>query len=127
MKTKNLVSNATSSVLVAGGAIAAQELGAMIPATVDPMYANIGKIVIGTLLPTFVKGKANGFAKDFSAGWVAEGALQLYAGFKTSGATVAGWDQYRPALSGWDQYSPALRGEANPLQPMMSSDLVATA
>lgn len=126
MKTSNLISSATSAVLVSGGAIAAQELGSYVPSTVDPMYVNAGKLLVGALLPTFVKGKSAGYVKDLSAGIIAEGALQLYASFKAGGA-VAGWDQAQYALGGYDQFAPALRGEANPMPTPQTGNSVATA
>lgn len=109
LNTKGLMSNATSAVISGAGAIASLEVGNYIPSTVDPLYVNIGKLAAAALLPTLVKGKANGYAKDFSAGIAAQAALELYSQY-TAPAAAAGWDQANLGLAGYDQDHRGLAG-----------------
>lgn len=105
MKKKNLMSSAMNNVLAVGGAVLARKGGAMIPDTVDPMYVNIGKVALGVLAPTFMKGKSQAMLASLGTGIAIEGALQLLASYG-----VAGFDNQASALAGWDNGSYALNG-----------------
>jgi len=105
MKKKNLMSSAMNNVLAVGGAVLARKGGAMIPDTVDPMYVNIGKVALGVLAPTFMKGKSQAMLASLGTGIAIEGALQLLASYG-----VAGFDNQASALAGWDNGSYALAG-----------------
>lgn len=105
MKKKNLMSSAMNNVLAVGGALIAQKGGAMIPDTVDPMYVNIGKVALGILAPTFVKGKSQAMVASLVTGIAIEGALQLWAKYR-----VAGFDNGANALAGLDNSRYVLAG-----------------
>ena len=105
MKKKNLMSSAMNNVLAVGGAVLARKGGAMIPDTVDPMYVNIGKVVIGAFGFALLKGKQQAMLASLGTGIAIEGALQLLASYG-----VAGFDNQSSALAGWDNGSYALAG-----------------
>ena len=105
MKKKNLMSSAMNNVLAVGGAVLARKGGAMVPDTVDPMYVNIGKVVIGAFGPTLLKGKSQAMLASLGTGIAIEGALQLLASYG-----VAGFDNGANALAGFDNASYALQG-----------------
>lgn len=111
MKTKNLMSSLVSGALAGGGAIASQELGAMVPATIDPLYVNIAKIALGSIAPALVKGKNAEYLKSIGTGVAVEGALALYATYKTP--AVSGWDNSNYAMSGLDNSQFAMSGLSN--------------
>lgn len=107
MKKKNLMSSAMNNVLAVGGAVLARKGGAMVPDTVDPMYVNIGKVVIGAFGPTLLKGKSQAMLASLGTGIAIEGALQLL----TSYGVISGFDNNASALAGWDNGSYALAGQ----------------
>lgn len=107
MKTKNITDGLIRGVLVGGGAVIAQELGGMIPDSVDTDIVDAGKIVLGIFGPSFVGGKTKGFADAIGAGMIAQGALNLAnkyllstANYTRIGANAAGYPIDPVGLSG---------------------------
>jgi len=122
MNTKGIVSGVMASAVASAGAIAALEVGAMVPAeTLSPEYTSMAKIAVGAILPSMVKGKSGEYLKQFGQGFAVQGALELYSKYVKGGSAVAGWDNSSYALrgglqpiAGWDNASYALRGGLQP-------------
>jgi len=112
MNTKNIVSKATRTAVVIGGAVAAQELGKMVPAdTLDPMYTDIAKVVIGGLaIPMFAKGKAAGYISAFGDGFAVQGGLNLVNNYLLTPAAVGGTDNANYSIMGTDNANYSLMG-----------------
>lgn len=121
MNTKGIVSGVMASAVASAGAIAALEVGAMVPAeTLSPEYTSMAKIAVGAILPSMVKGKSGEYLKQFGQGFAVQGALELYGKYVKS-TVIAGWDNSSYALrgglqpiAGWDNSSYALRGGLEP-------------
>jgi hypothetical protein len=60
------------------GGVGAKFLNKVIPATIDKKIAAGGKIVIGALLPMFVKGRAHGAAMAAGHGIIAVASTELF-------------------------------------------------
>ena len=113
MKTKDLAKNALSTALGIGGAVGGQEIRKMIPATtVDPMYTNIGLVVVGGLvLPMFAKGKAGDYIKSVGNGMAIEAGLQLTNQYlMPAGTAVSGYNNAGSGLYGVNNEGPGLYG-----------------
>lgn len=112
MKTKDLGKSAINYALLLGGAVAAQEAGKMVPATtLDPMYTDAGKVVLGALvLPMLTK---NPTVKTIGEGFAIQGGLNLVNQYLLNGApAVSGVDNRDYALMGVDNRDYALMGYA---------------
>lgn len=112
MKTKDLAKNALSTALGIGGAVGGQEIRKMIPAeTLDPMYTNIGLVVVGGLvLPMFSKGKAGDYIKSLGNGVAIEAGLQLANQYLMPAPAVSGYNNAGPGLYGVNNEGPGLYG-----------------
>jgi hypothetical protein len=125
MNTKNIVSSATRTAVVIGGAVAAQELGKMVPAdTLDPMYTDIAKVVIGGLaIPMFAKGKSAGLINAFGDGFAVQGGLNLVNTYLLT-PTISGLDNRDYSLMGLDNRDYSLMGTRATSQPSAPGTLV---
>ena len=96
MKTSNLVKSVLHTGIGVAGAAGAQYAGTMLPASVDPMYADLGKVVLGGLvLPMLTKGAAGEYLSSFGNGMAIQGGLNLvnqYLIKPTAYARVGGVD-----------------------------------
>jgi hypothetical protein len=112
--SRTLTSSLVDGALGIGGAVIGQEVGALLPASVDPMYADIGKVVIGCFAPAFIKGKAQSYAKSIGIGLAAQGGLNLVNTYLLNDAApaatqrVAGYPINSNALGGYPINSNAL-------------------
>lgn len=102
MKTKDLAKNALSTALGIGGAVGGQEIRKMIPAeTLDPMYTNIGLVVLGGLvLPMMGKGKSGDYVKSLGSGIAIESGLQLVNQYLMPATAVSGYNNEGPGVYG---------------------------
>ena len=123
MNTKNLVNKVLHTAVGVGGAVAAQELGKMVPAdTLDPMYTDIAKVVIGGLVvPMVAKGKAAGYIQSFGDGFAIQGSLNLVNNYLMPASSVSGIDNRGYALMGVDNRDYALMGIRGNMVPGASS------
>jgi len=115
MKTKQLAASALATALGIGGAVGSQEIRKMIPAeTLDPMYTNIGLVVLGGLaLPMLGKGKSSSYISSLGNGMAVEAGLQLVNQYLMPAATpgqVAGYNNAGPGLYGVNNEGPGLYG-----------------
>lgn len=127
-KGSDITATLTAVALSAGGAIAAQELGAMVPEdTVPAEYVDMAKLVLPVLVP--LVGINEPMVDKFMEGMAVQGALALYeryvkkstpaattaaAGSRLSGAFRAG----TPVLNGYysEVSSPVLNGVKETVQ-----------
>lgn len=115
--SKSLISSLVDGALGVGGAVLGQEVGRMVPATVDSTIVDAGKIVLGCLAPAFIKGKSQNFVRSIGIGLAAQGGLNLVNAFvlKPTGYTrIGGADNRAYALAGADNRAYALRGGSVP-------------
>jgi hypothetical protein len=112
MKTKQLAASALATALGIGGAVGSQEIRKMIPAeTLDPMYTNIGLVVLGGLaLPMFGKGKSGDYMKSLGNGMAVEAGLQLVNQYLMPATAVSGYNNEGPGLYGVNNAGPGLYG-----------------
>lgn len=114
MNTKDLVKNALSTALGVGGAVAGQELRKLVPAeTLDPMYTNLGLVLLGGLVvPMVAKGKSGNFIKSAGNGLAIEAGLQLVNTYlmPTADTTVSGLNNGGVGLYGLNNAGPGVYG-----------------
>lgn len=63
---------------LAAGAIAAKQIGKLLPASISPKIASAGKVALGVMIPNFIK---NPMMKSFGNGMIAVGATELVGSF----------------------------------------------
>jgi hypothetical protein len=112
MKTKQLAASALATALGIGGAVGSQEIRKMIPAeTLDPMYTNIGLVVLGGLaLPMLGKGKSSAYISSLGNGMAVEAGLQLVNQYLMPATAVSGYNNEGPGLYGVNNAGPGLYG-----------------
>lgn len=122
MNTNLLVKRVMHTGIGVAGAVAAQYAGSIIPATVDSLYTDAGKVVVGGLvLPMLAKGAFGEYLAAFGNGFAIQGGLNLanqYLVKPTGYVRMGGVDNSDYALMGLDNAGYALYGGAARSQPM---------
>jgi hypothetical protein len=120
MKTKNITDGIIKGVLTGGGAVIAQELGNMIPDSINTDIVDGGKIVLGIFGPAFMGSKMKPYAEAIGNGIVAQGALNLANKYFLSGN---GYVRIGANAPGYPINSPGLAGANAPGYPINSPGL----
>jgi len=90
----------TSILGIAAGAVAAQYVGNMLSAKVNPKIVAGGQIAVGVLLPKFMK---NEMGKSIGQGFIATGSVNLLKDFGVLKGLSGFEDQYDYSISGGEE------------------------
>lgn len=92
MKSSKLTNSITDIALGAVGFYGGQMLGSYIPASVDRKIVSAGKIALGVIGASMVKGKMANYIEPVAVGVGLQGAMELVNEFRPGTFAVSGVD-----------------------------------